>query len=230
MGRLTTFVRRSAAGAKVLLGLGALAQGAKVVYLSIDVWGNYDFISGKVPQIRESVAATAASVVTVLLSGTFFNVVTAAMLISGGIWMLVSGMRRGDQVRTERSVATSVPPESPVPSPSLAPRALSQRQREQRKLAATAYLTRLFNEGKALSESNADSELFRSWDTRTVGFVRAAYGEAEVTRYLNTSERPLYTVPEVIDWRLQKLAELGRRLEFTELREDFDPTRLTETS
>jgi hypothetical protein len=38
-------------------------------------------------------------------------------------------------------------------------------------------------EGKALSETNADEKLLGSWEIRTTAFIRAAYGEDEAMRY-----------------------------------------------
>jgi len=87
---------------------------------------------------------------------------------------------------------------------------------------AAKRLARFLEEGKALLEIDADAKLIGNWEVRTMAFIRTAYGEEESLRFFDDTARS-HTLHDLVQLRNSRILELVRRLEFTKVREDFDP-------
>lgn len=195
-----------------------------VAWSAVDHLGRAQFVISYIPKFPDvsarlrngidSVIAMVSPSIAALWSPFAFQTV---LLLAGLTWLFIS-TRSPAPAPEQRQLDLDAKPK-PKPKPIDKNTAIK---------AASDRLLRFLHEGEALYRSNADIPLFADWEIRTGAFIRAAYGEAESERFFIRPDGG-YGLHDLIGWRIQKITELGRRLEFTKVVESFGPQLWTDT-
>jgi hypothetical protein len=177
--------------------IGLLWKGA-------NVWSTIDFLLTNLPRAQEAFRSIAEAI------PGYFTATTLqwAVLIIGLGWLFVTtGPVRA---LTVGDAAASIP---------------KRRSHEERRQLVAELVGRALRNGEALHASY-DWGLVREWERRTSQMLEAAIGPEEAARFMSGGDGPSrYPSPySALDERAKKLKALQLRLEFTKIREDFDPT------
>ena len=211
------FARRTLGGWFLLAVFG--------LWKAIGVWGDVDFLLSKLAQARSWFGAipSVAAIRAALAEHLTAVVLQWSLLIAGLVWLFIATSSRTGVPESARSESQQgAAPVLPTPV-ARRPKQRAELEREVGKL-----LTRAYKHGEVLLHSN-DWTLARRWATQTHGMIYAAFGQEEAERFNNVDEGFSYEGPfHVMQQRLAKIADLGRRFPFTKVRDDFEPERWKE--
>jgi hypothetical protein len=183
------------------------------LYRIVDLWGNVDFLLTKIEWLR----ATSTGLWAALLSGLIavvtslnWNVVQLVLYLAGIGWILLTSAPRSRE-----------PEQLPLPE---APPAPKPRDLQQLKQAVARLLLKRIEHGETLAQGGDEAAMER-WDRDTQLLVMAIWGEEARARYADERGYHFYRPVETIALRLERLRDLGRRLDFDDppIVPDFDP-------
>jgi hypothetical protein len=186
------------------------------LWRAIGAWGDAEFFLSKLAQTR-SWFATIPSIAAIRAAAAEYLTTAAlqwSLLVAGLAWLFLA-----TSSRTVAPPAASEDRGTAQPSRTKRPR-----KREELEVEVAALLARAYKHGETLLHSN-DWTLAKRWAATTCGMIRAAYGHEEADRFENDTDRAwTHEAPsDFMKRRLDKVADLGRRFEFTRVSSDFDP-------
>jgi hypothetical protein len=187
------------------------------LYRVVDLWGNVDFLLTKIEGLR----STTMGVWAALLSGLIavvtslnWGLVQLLLYLAGIGWILLASAPR-----TQGPEQLSLPEAPPAPK---------RRDPQQLKEAVAKLLLKAVEHGATLAQGGDWDAMFR-WDGNTRALVVAIWGEQTGNHYGDARGAYPLSPYEVVRVRLERLRDLGRRLEFDDppIRPDFDPEQWT---
>lgn len=175
------------------------------LWWAVKAWATVEFFLAKLPLLQEAIRSLPEVVPSYLTA----PVLQTILVVSGLVWLWLTAIRM--PAPPAQAAATAADP----------PRRKPRSQRELREVLEP-LLVRALQHGEAIHAAY-DWKLAREWEERTAGLILAAFGEEERARFAETA---YFSSPrELVQYRMEKLMALGRRLEFTAIRDDFDPKR-----
>lgn len=209
------FTKQSLPGWVVVAGLTIYNIGFGAWHI-LSAWSNVDFLLTKVQVLRDlvlGVSGTVIQTVVAAFSHLNWNLVQAILYLFGIGWILLTSAP-GKPAAAEISASATVAAEPKV----------KRRSPKELKKAALDLLLKALKHGEVLHQSD-DWDLAQQWDLRNTRLIRAAWGEAELKRYLDDTGYRTYSAADLIAIRMNKMRDIGRRLEFDDppIQSDFVP-------